>query len=102
MSIKIEEKHGFRFSVVLCDFCLTEIERDKDGVIAIGRPSAEDGGSSIFTICNRRRCARHRKAAVGRAAALMPLAAFIVYLATGEGLDRGNAETLNRKLGGVQ
>jgi hypothetical protein len=98
MAIKIEEKHGFRFPVVLCDSCGEEIKRDRDGVVAFIPDHALDG-ATIYTIHNRKRCAGGAfKSAIGRAATLMPLAAFIVHLAAGEGLDRANAAVLTRKL----
>ena len=99
MAIKIEEKHDFRFPVVLCDSCCEEIERDKDGVVAFVR-DREGDGAAIYTVHNRKKCAAAFKSVIERAATLMPLAAFIVHLATGEGLDRRNAETLNCKLEG--
>lgn len=100
MAIKVEEKHGFRFPVVSCDSCGEEIERDKDGVVAFVR-DREGDGAGVFTVHNRKRCAGGAfKSAIDRAATLMPLAAFIVHLATGEGLDRENAAVLTRKLEG--
>ncbi len=99
MAIRIEEEHGFRFPVVLCDSCREEIERDKDGVVAFVR-DREGDGAAIYTVHNRKKCAHRFKGAIGRAAVLMPLAAFIVRLAIGEGLDRANAAVLTRKLEG--
>jgi hypothetical protein len=99
MAIKIEEKHDFRFPLVLCDSCCEEIERDKDGVVAFVR-DREGDGTTIYTVHNRKKCADAFKGAIRRAAFLMPLAAFIVSLAIADGLDRANAAVLTRKLDG--
>ncbi len=97
MPIRIEEKHGFRFPAVSCDSCGEEIKRDKDGVVAFVR-DREGDGAAIYTVHSRKRCARTFQPSIERAATLMPLAAFIVGLAIGEGLDRENAAVLTRKL----
>lgn len=97
MPIKIEEEHGFRYHVIECDFCLGVIERDRDGVVAFTY-APESEGARITTVCNRKKCGVWRKIVVSDSTTLMPLGAFIVYLAASGDLDSQNRKTLTRKL----
>jgi len=96
MPVKIEEKHGFRYHIIECDFCLEMIERDEDGVVAFTYDH-ESEGASITTCCNRKKCGTWRKFVVSDSTTLMPFSAFIVYLADSGDLSERNREALTRK-----